>query len=325
MKKYLYIALAAATLASCSSDDTLDVVQKEAISFGDAFVENATRATDNTYGAKSLDKFNVYGTVTGNSGTVNIYDGDEVLRPSSLTTGTYDENTAWEITEKQYWIAGASYKFAAVVDADNATTTDANAYGMPTKLTYKSSGQKDLLYAEASVASAAASGNGIVKFTFDHLLAKANFTVTNTTNGTNSDYTYTIKDIKITNSITEGVYTISSKTWATTSTGETSFGTISSIGNNKTMTCNTEMLFIPTTGLSITYTVELYNGNTLLNTNTYTASNIEFKAQHAYNFTLNVGLGQEIQFTVTNAPVWTDSDETDTDDYVTVPLTPVQQ
>ena len=85
------------------------------------------------------------------------------------------------------------------------------------------------------------------------------------------------------------------------------------------------MLFIPTTGLSITYTVELYNGNTLLNTNTYTASNIEFKAQHAYNFTLNVGLGQEIQFTVTNAPVWTDSDETDTDDYVTVPLTPVQQ
>ena len=325
MKKYLYIAIAAATLASCSQDDTLDLVQGDEIQFGNVFVGKSTRAVDNTYGVKSLDKFKVYGKVTGNAGTVNIYAGEEVSRPSGLDSGQYNENTAWSISKKQYWIADAAYQFSAVVDADVVTTTDANAYGMPTKLTYKSSGQKDLLYAEASVAKAAASGNGIVKFTFDHLLAKANFTVTNTTNGSNTDYKYTIKDIKITNSITEGVYTISSKEWATTSTGETSFGNIENIANNKTSTCATEMLFIPTTGLSITYTIELYNGSTLLNTNTYTATGIEFKPQHAYNFTLSVGLGQEIEFTVTKAPVWTDSDETDTDDYVTVPLTPVQQ
>ena len=50
MKKYIYIALAAAAFASCSQDEALELNQ-EAIDFDAPFVENATRAaTDPSLG-----------------------------------------------------------------------------------------------------------------------------------------------------------------------------------------------------------------------------------------------------------------------------------
>ena len=54
MKKYLFIALAAAAMTSCSQDEVMDAIQGEEIKFSNAFVENATRATDPTYGAVPL-------------------------------------------------------------------------------------------------------------------------------------------------------------------------------------------------------------------------------------------------------------------------------
>ena len=65
MKKYISMALAAMALVSCSNDEFLEINQ-EAISFGEAFVDNATRAYDPSYGANAnaLTQFNVFHTST---------------------------------------------------------------------------------------------------------------------------------------------------------------------------------------------------------------------------------------------------------------------
>ena len=112
MKKYLFIALAAAALTSCSSDDTLDVIQGEAIAFGGGFIENATRATTIGYTSDNLKEFTLYGTVT-NSGNAN---NTVLLYNAEKVTGTVGANL-WTGYSTHYWIDGANYKFAAVVDA----------------------------------------------------------------------------------------------------------------------------------------------------------------------------------------------------------------
>ena len=76
MKKTLIALAALATIAACNKAEVIETTQDNLIGFGIPFVENATKATDNTYsGTKALTQFNVYGTVTGTAGTVNIFDG----------------------------------------------------------------------------------------------------------------------------------------------------------------------------------------------------------------------------------------------------------
>ena len=171
MKKIFFAAIALAALASCAKEEFVSV-NRQAISFGEAFVDNATRA-DYSDG-QELTTFDVFGTVTGTAGTVNIFAGI----PVEGTVGgawSYDQQYA------QYWIPGADYNFAAVVDADGVGTSTATAtYGMPTTLTSTAATtgvRNDLLYAEAHVEDAAAD-QGVVDFTFFHLLSKVRFTVT---------------------------------------------------------------------------------------------------------------------------------------------------
>ena len=72
------------SLGSCSSDETIDAIQGEAITFGNAFVENSTRAAeDPSYNNtnKLISQFNVWGTVTGNTdNTINVFNGASVTR-----------------------------------------------------------------------------------------------------------------------------------------------------------------------------------------------------------------------------------------------------
>ena len=65
MKKYLYIALAAAALTSCSSDEAIEMVEKRAIGFDNVFVNNATRATD--LNKDNITEFGVYASVSANN------------------------------------------------------------------------------------------------------------------------------------------------------------------------------------------------------------------------------------------------------------------
>ena len=294
MKKLFTILAVAAAVVACQKNEIVALDKGEAIAFGNAFVENSTRATDPSYGAVALTKFNVYGTVTGTgNGVVNIFAGDEV-------TGTVG-NDVWTCANKQYWIADASYNFAAVASG-NVATTDTN--GMPATISTIANANnnvEDLLYATAT-ATGKASGNGKVNFTFDHMLSKAFFTVTSNTEG---GYYYSVKNIKVAN-YSEGTYTVGGS-WAGTTAADVAFGNIENVtaaDNNKTNA--TQMLLIPTTDdFKVTFTVDLYKGTTKLGTEAKTIPvETDLVKGNSYNFTIACSVGNPIKFTVTNDPAW---------------------
>ncbi len=318
MKKYLYIALAAAALTSCSSDETLDV-QKEAIQFGNVFVGKSTRAVeaeDPSYSnSKNLiQSFKLYGTVQD----VNIYNA--VTVENKTAAGANDDagyGNIWYCPITQYWVDGAAYKFAAVVDANSVKTDDK---GMPTELSYTASDQKDMLYQLVTTTGKPATNGGVVGFTFSHLLAKAKFTASNTTDHTNVQngtvYTYDITDLKITNTYASATYKVASG-WDVESseTYNTEFGSITGLTNGTPQECASEKLLIPgLTEISVSFnyiikigTTEIYKTTTPITKTVTIPSNVtggKITANNAYNFSFSLGLNDKIDFTVTAAPTW---------------------
>ncbi len=298
MKKIFFTLVAVATLASCANEETVMEAPHSAIEFGNVFVDNATRA-DYSTGLK-LERFLVYGTVTGTAGTVNIYDGD-------LVTGTIG-NQVWNCEETNYWIPGASYNFAAVADQTATIRSDEkDENGMPLLLHTlgdSNTNLKDMLYAEASVAGANVTEtyNTPVNFTFQHLLSKAKFTVTSTAaNG----YSHTVTGITVAN-YSFGTYTIATETWAGNTAKDVPFAEISGVTAATGAKSNAEVLLVPNAAqFNVTFTVDLYKGNTKLGTETKTIPvDADLVKGNAYNFTIECRMGNEIKFKVENDPSW---------------------
>lgn len=303
MKKTFIALLAIVSVAACNKAEVIGSQEGEVIAFANPFVDNATKAADKTYsGDKALTAFNLYGTVTGTTGTINIYNGCQV-------TGSVG-NAVWTCPVDQYWIADANYAFAAV--ADGTVAVDAN--GIPATITCNTTvdvnnAQKDLLYATAT-ATGQASNNEKVNFTFSHLLSKAQFTVKSNTQG---DYYYSVKNINI-NHYINGTYTVADGSWAVTGEkGNTAFGDIMDVRATDTngKTCEFQRLLIPTTDeFTVSCTIELWNANgaaddVKLSTEekTFTVTQDLVKGQ-AYDFNLSLAVGELIQFTVTQKPTW---------------------
>ena len=287
--------LAIATLASCAKEETLVADQGEAIGFGTPFVENSTRVDYSTPG--TLTTFNVYGTVTGTAGTVNIYNGVAV-------TGTVG-NADWshDAQYNQYWIPGADYDFAAIVDATVATK---DTYHMPLTLTTQADNAmylKDMLYASAHVENATAT-QGRVNFNFSHLLSKVKFTVTSNAMG---GYYHTVTGISVSN-FESGTYTIAEVTWAGGNAKDVEFAEIAEVTSADTAgKSNAELLLVPNAAnFNVTFTVDLYKNGTKLGTET---KNIDVDQDlvkgNSYNFTIACSVGNPIKFGVTNDPSWT--------------------
>ena len=311
MKKFFIAIVALAAAVSCSNDDIISI-DRQAIGFGNAFVENATRVDYSTEGA--LTKFNVYGIVTGTAGTVNIFNGNEVTQTKQNATDIGDTNTWWYAAgAAQYWIPGASYNFAAVVDA-TIGDTDVDTNGMPTKLhtivddaTDGNMNLKDMLYAKASVAGAVVTDtyNTPVAFTFSHLLSKVHFTVTsNATDG----YRHTITNITVAN-FESGTYTINGGTWSGTTAKDVAFAEIAQVTKATGAKSNADLLLVPNAAtFNVTFTVDLYKGETKLGTETKTvAVDNDLVKGNSYNFTIECSVGNPIKFTVANDPTWPDT------------------
>ena len=320
MKKYLYIAIAAATLASCSQDEVMDVAETEAIAFGGGYVEKSTRAVDNVSKTNStLESFILHGTVTNKVGdsdvTVKLYDGEEVKGKVG--------NETWTGYSKQYWIEGASYKFAAIVDGTVATT----ANNMPATLSYELSSQKDMLYDEEIRNNVGSSDYGTVQFTFSHLLSKIFFNFRLNAASGNESYTYKVTDVKITSGLaTKGTYTCAEDgTWSITgspTTGSLEFGAIDGASDNGTAVALTTSnqdsqyarLIIPgQQTLAVQYTLHTYFGNTEIDRDTKTASVTHtFVKNHVYGINASVApLSNEINFTVSSFTDWTNGGTVD--------------
>ena len=295
--------LAVAAVTACAKDEAISLNQ-ESIGFGNPFVENSTRA-DYSDGVQKLTKFNVYGTVTGTAGTVNIFDGVLVEGNVGNADWSYDEQY------NQYWIPGANYSFAAVVDATVATK---NSHNMPLTLTTiaddATSNLEDMLYATATVNNAVAN-QGRVNFTFSHLLSKAHFTVTSNAMG---GYYHNVTGIKVANFET-GTYTIAEGSWAGSTAKNVTFADIENVESTDTNgVSNADLLLVPNSAqFNVIFTVELYKNGTKLGTETKTIpvtikdandNVVGLKAGNSYNFTIACSVGNPIKFGVTNDPTW---------------------
>ena len=308
MKKlFTFLALAAAVVA-CQKNETIAIDNGEVISFGNAFVENAVRAaTDPSYNNTTLKEFNVYGTVNGGNGLVAIYSGDKVTGTVDSTIVDGKETNLWHCEVKQYWIKDATYNFAALVNATNDITY---TEFLPTKVNgFTADGKTDLLYARSTEnIIGLASGNAPVNFTFDHLLSKVKFTVVNNSKAA-SQYSFKVNGITITGNKTGNV-TLATKVWDTLSNSG-AYDVAEIVVDKNTADageeCETELLLIPGE-FAVAFNVDIYNGTTKLGSQSYPIApatyNYTLAAGCSYNFVVNVAVGEEITFSVTEAPNW---------------------
>lgn len=303
MKKTFIALLAIASMAACNKADVVSVVEGDLISFGNAFVDNATKATDPSYSSKDIEKFNVYGTVND----VLIYPGTEITKT--------EYNEAWTCPVEQYWIPGANYKFVGIVDGNvtdgsNVISKTNLENGMPVSITYKADGKTDLL-CQTITKSANTNGtpNGLVKFNYTHLLSKVNFKVVNKSTQA-AGYSFVVKNIKC-KGYTGATYDVNNEKWTSPTDGNIPFENITVAAGVASSELTTEVLLLPAT-VEVSFTVDiLYDGNLVTSTN-YSEYSHPLVIANSYNFIIEVSVGEKIEFTVEKQPEWTNGNTVDT-------------
>lgn len=294
MKKTLFAALALAFVASCSNEEVVEMAQKEAIGFDNAFVNNPTRSfVDPTITTSSLTDFSVYAFVQGKDQTdiAPLFDNEKVAKTGIDNS---DLTKAWKYAGTQYWIADAKYNFCAIAPfSGNWTKTTCAVEGttLKTVLDFTNNGTTDLLYAVAKQYTGKLSNNDDVAFDFKHILSKVKFSFQNDYNA--DDATIKVHDVKINNPHKTGTVTLThdangtiTTVWsaqANTTDGSKltlDFGDATSAETsteadafavNNTLESHKELLLIPgaateTTGYNVTFTVELLINNKTITT-----------------------------------------------------------
>lgn len=294
MKKTLFAALALAFVASCSNEEVVEMAQKEAIGFDNAFVNNPTRSfVDPTITTNSLTDFSVYAFVQGNGQAeiAPLFDNEKVAKEGITNS---DLTNAWKYAGTQYWIAEAKYNFCAIAPYSGnweKTTCAVEETTLKTVLDFTNNGTTDLLYAVAKQYTGKKSSNDDVAFDFKHILSKVKFSFQNDYNADNA--TVKVHDVKINNPHKTGTVTLThdangaiTTVWsAQANTTEGSkltldFGDATSAKTsteadafvvNKTLESHKELLLIPgaateTKGYNVTFTVELLINNKTITT-----------------------------------------------------------
>lgn len=325
MKKIFLIGLtAAAMLASCSNDETVEMAQQKAIGFSNAFVNNGTRSVvDPSFTTTSLNDFAVYG-FTQNG---QIFDGVKVSKGGA----------AWSYDNVQYWVPGNTYTFGAIAPHSAANVSDvklpegATKVEMKVAFTNTDADQVDLLHAEpAQITDVTATYTTPVSMTFNHQLSKVKFSFVN---AVGEGYTVKVKDVKIKDAYKDGTLTVAAteNTWGgqTSKNLELNFGNVvdnasgtnaAFIANTKTLESYNEKLMIPmgTDTYTVSFTAEMYKGTVLLGIYPHTVQikNVEFKLGYCYNFKASLthenitGEGElkPIEFKLAGINDWNDVD-----------------
>ena len=277
MKKVLFALFAVAAMVSCSNNEVIEL-NREQIAFGDTFVDNATKADYST--DKVVEGFKVYGTVTANANTMQVFNGADVTRDGKA------DGEAWNCTTTQYWLPSAAYSFAAIVDGEAATQNN----GLPATINHAVADGADLLYATATVTTddtatpnSGVNGNKVVAFNFTHLLSKLQFTIANTTN-----QTYKVKSILVENVTENGVYRVVGGTWEAGDAGEVEldFGTADVPAESAGVVASKTHQILPLEQtLNVTITYAIMNGEDELGTMTKSGSiTEEFAKNTVYSF-----------------------------------------
>ena len=310
MKKLFIGILAMAAMAACATEDTIVTPQGQAIAFGDAFVDNATKAIITS--ADKITGFQVWGNVKGSNNTpVPLYTD----AGAAVTCGEAALGAAWTCGTTRYWTPNCDFNFAAVA---NGTGTDI-ANGLPTKISYElTADDNDLIYATAT-ANTKGEGyvpsvtDGIVAFTFNHLLSKVTFNVDDSEIAKN-DYSVVVTDIAVTGAVNKGVYTVDT-TDPITVTGGTWAKATDAITIDQDYYNNAAAvshLLIPvqqTLGVTVTYDIKF--GETTISSGLTKPGTVEytFATNTAYTITAKLSKLNEIKFTVAEdngLDAWTD-------------------
>lgn len=340
MKKIFLIGLtAAAMLASCSNDETVEMAQQKAIGFSNAFVNNGTRSVvDPSFTTSTLKDFAVYG-FTQNG---QIFNGEKVSKGGAASTG-------WSYDNVQYWVPGNTYTFGAIApysvagNVSNVTLpTGATKVGMEVAFTNTDADQVDLLHAApAQITGVTPTYTTPVSMTFNHQLSKVKFSFQNSVG---VGYNVKVSNVKITDAFKEGTLTVAAagNTWdnQTDKTLELNFGNVvanassteaSAIANAATLESYNEKLMIPmsnTAKYTVTFTVDLYKDNVLLGTYNHRVEikDVEFKLGYCYNFKAslthkNITGPDELNPIVFNVTKVEDWNQTESNKDLSVPTT----
>lgn len=319
MKKILFAAAALVAMASCATDDVVSRPADEAIDFAEAFVENSTRAND--INKDNLSQFNVYGSVNANGTNGFIFEDKLVEKNGDVYT----------YSPAQYWIPAADYKFTAFASLTSTQTVDrqwsfaegANAAnGVISFNNAAAEANQDLVYAyaERTTDATISSKPHPVAFTFNHMLSRVKFTITNGfTDGSNIELDIT--NLTITDAHANGTLAVvdgETQTWAVgTETFSRNFGSTEKLADNNTSWPTEHFYLIPTKATyNVTFDVTLWQAGVEVDTYTRTATvTLDMEKGKSYNInaTLNTSNtsddGSEIypiEFTVADVEDWED-------------------
>lgn len=331
----------AAMLASCSQDETVEMAPNtRAISFSNAFVDNATRSVvDPSFKKETLGNFAVYGfTQTG-----QIFDG--------VTVSSADNGSTWTYRPVQYWVEGNQYAFAAIapasvsVSGETLNGSSVADYKVGMTVSFTNDGKTDLLYANGGAFNANETfmaSPQTVGLTFKHQLSKVKFSFKNNVSGA---YNIKVTDVKITDAKSSGTLTVSTaadNAWSNVTgndlklsfgaAGTTGVSTADAIAFGTEVETYNEQLMIPTASTesyNVTFTVELLSGTVSMGTYNHTATieGVELKLGYCYDFAAELNAEnivvdpddpdaelQPIEFTVKEISNWIDTDKDQTID-----------
>ena len=301
MKKIFAAVMAMAAFVACSNEEQVAAPQGQAIAFGDAFVDNSTKAIYE--GENKLTEFTVWGSVEG----VALYG----LQGATVRGNAYDG--VWTCSETRYWTPSCTFNFFATAHA----TVDASdvVNGIPTKFSYTADGETDLLCStavakaqtdEAGTPTAVADGSlktidgePVVAFTMKHLLSRIAFKYT-VAEGVDPAYTYNVTNVNVSGAYLTGVYTVADGEWSEQD------GTMPELTFNNT---GDAYVIIPgAPALTISLTAQVVFGSEVISTVPYTVTlnqpdvddtDFTFEAGNAYVFAVELPVpGKEIKFTV---------------------------
>lgn len=338
MKK-IFIAIVALAAATACSNSEIVSVNREAIGFDNAFVNNSVRSVnDPSYSQTNIfNDFAVFGFVTGEA-TASIFDGTQV-------SGNAIDGV-WSYTGTQYWVDGADYDFHAVAPMTNGGWTKTAASTESVELSFTNNGTTDLLYAINNYGIynyVAGTAVGKVSFNFRHVLSKVKFSFLNNYNATNSYLR--VSNIKIENAYLTATAVLNANTAWTAHNGtlELSFGNANTTSTDATavkfakdaeVESHNELLLIPgdapsfenaegqsVNGYKVTFTVEVLVGDTVIKTYNHVAA-ADFTPVAGYSYDIKATLSHEnldpeqaqepIEFTVHTIGDWNTTDQNKT-------------
>ena len=296
MKKILLSVFAVAALASCIQNETIN--PKTPIGFGDAFVNNSTKAIYE--GDTKVAEFQVWGTYKGTSDWAELYNG------ATVTRGSKEYGVAWDCDVQRYWAEDCDYKFYAVVDATSVTADK----GVVKSINFTADGETDLLYGYKEEDTNDAIPT-LVAFEMNHLLSKISFKFT-AHEDLLAGYTYKVNSVTVADAFATGVYTVTdglTGSW-TSATGDMADLTLTvpttAIAANGVVAAEGAYVIIPGAApLKITIEAQLlFNGSNYGPAETFNIELTGTKAvdfQKGYHYAFNVILPtpeKTIDFTI---------------------------